>query len=98
MNAFSQNEFKGAYHATKLKQLRLLADHGDAEAREFLGVVYANDQFSGVSTPAQFNLFARLAERFWTYTESSYEAWVTAGRPCIGIWTEFLDQIFYLPV
>ena len=81
MNAFSQNESKGAYHATELKQLRSLADHGDAEAREFLSVMNANDQVSLVSTPIQFSLFSRLARRFWAYTESSYEAWIKAGRP-----------------
>ena len=103
MNAFSQNEFNGAYdaavyfqdHAAGLKQLRSLADHGNSEAREFLGVMYdkgkdeglglSDDQVSAVSTPIQFSLFARLPRWFWAYTESSYEAWVKAGRPHTGI-------------
>ena len=103
MNAFSQNEFNGAYdaavnfqdHATGLKQLRLLADHGNSEAREFLGVIDSkgkdetlglyDDQASVVSTPIQFSLFVRLARWFWAYTESSYEAWSAAGRPRNGI-------------
>ena len=97
MNAFSQNEFKGTYdaavyfqdHATGLKQLRSLADHGNSEAREFLGVMYSKGKVEGlglsdgqvsmVSTPIQFSLFARLARWFWAYTESSYVAWSAAG-------------------
>ena len=103
MNAFSQNEFNGAYdaavyfqdHAAGLKQLRSLADHGNSEAREFLGVMYSkgkdeglglsDEQVSVVSTSIQFSLFARLARWFWAYAESSYEAWSTAGRPRNGI-------------
>ena len=103
MNAFSQNEFNGAYdaavyfqdHATGLKQLRSLADHGNSDAREFLGVMYSkgkdaslrlsDDPVSVVSTPNQFSLIARLARWFWAYTESSYEAWSAAGRPRNGI-------------
>ena len=48
-------------HATGLKQLRSLADHGNSEAREFLGVMYSkgkdeglglsDDQVSVVSQP-----------------------------------------------
>ena len=103
MNAFSQNEFNGVYdaavyfqdHATGLKQLRLLADHGNSEAREFLGVFdskgkdetlgLSDDQASVVSTPIQFSLFARIARWFWAYTESSCEAWRAAGRARNGI-------------
>ena len=103
MNAFSQNEFNGTYdaaayfqdRATGLKQLRLLADDGNSEAREFLGVIdskgkdedlgLSDEQVSVVSTPIQFSLFARLARWFWAYTESSYEAWNAAGRPRNGI-------------
>ena len=90
MNAFSQNEFNGAYyaalyfedHATGLKQLKLLADHGNSEAWEFLDVMYfkskdeglglSDDQVSVVSTPTQFSLFTRLARWLWAYAESSY--------------------------
>ena len=103
MNAFSQNEFNGAYdaaayfqdHAAGLKQLRSLADHGNSEAREFLGVMDAkgkdeglglsDDQVSVVSIPIQFSLFARLVRWFWIYTECSYEAWSASGRPRNGI-------------
>ena len=100
MNALSQNEFKGAYdatvylqnHARGLKQLRSLADHGNAEAREFLGVInkdealgLSDDQVSIVSTPTKFSLYAKLARWFWAYTESSYEAWSEADRPRYGI-------------
>ena len=103
MNAFSQNEFNGTYdaavyfqdRATGLKQLRLLADDGNSEAREFLGVIDSkgkdetlglfDDQDSVVPTSIQFSLFARLARWFWAYTESSYEAWSAAGQPRKGI-------------
>ena len=103
MNAFSQNEFNGAYHAavnfqdhaTGLKQLRLLADHGNSEAREFLGVIDSKGkdetlglydvQASVASTPIQFSLFTRLASWFWSYAENSYEAWNADGRPRNGI-------------
>ena len=102
MNDYSQNEFKGADgaavycedHATGLKQLRSLADHGNSEAREFLGVMYSkgkdeghrlsDDQVTVVSTPIQFSLFARLARWFWAYTESLYESWSKDGQN-IGI-------------
>jgi hypothetical protein len=76
---FSQNEFNGADdaavycedHATGLKQLRSLADHGNSGGREFLGVMYSkegkdeglglsDDQVSVVSTSIQFSLFASL--------------------------------------
>lgn len=103
MNDFSQNEFNGADdaavycedHATGLKQLRSLADHGNSGAREFLGAMYSkgkdeglglsDDQVSVVSTSNQFSLFARLARWFWAYAESSYEAWSTTGQPRNGI-------------
>ena len=102
MNAFSQNEFNGTYdaaayfqdRATGLKQLRLLADDGNSEAREFLGVIdskgkdedlgLSDEQVSVVSTPIQFSLFARLARWFWAYTESLYESWSKDGQN-IGI-------------
>ena len=103
MNDFYQNEFNGADdaavyfqdHATGLKQLRSLADHGNSGAREFLGAMYSkgkdeglglsDDQVSVVSTSNQFSLFARLARWFWAYAESSYEAWSTTGQPRNGI-------------
>jgi len=103
LNAFSQNEFNGTYDAavyfqasaTGLKQLRLLADHGNSEAREFLGLIDSkgkdetlgpsDGQASVVSTPIQFSLFGRLARWFWSYTESSYESWSAVGRPRNGI-------------
>ena len=81
--------------ATGLKQLSLLADHGNSEAREFLGVIDSkgkdetlglfDDQGSVVSTPIQFSLFARLASWFWACAEISYEAWSAAGRLRNGI-------------
>ena len=103
MNAFSQNEFNGTYdtavyfqdRAMGLKQLRLLADHGNSEAREFLVVLdpkgkdeslgLSDHQASVVSTPIQFSLFTRFAQWFWAYTQGSYEAWSAAGRPRNGI-------------
>ena len=103
MNAFSQNEFNGTYDAAVyfrdramgLKHLRSLSDHGNSEAREFLGVIntkgkdetlgLSDDQASVVSTPIQFSLFTRLASWFWSYAENSYEAWNADGRPRNGI-------------
>ena len=85
MNAFTQQDFKGAYNSASMQQLRSLPDHGHAEARELLALGLSDDQVSNVSTPNQLSLFARLARWFWAYTESSYEAWNAAGRPCNGI-------------
>ena len=85
MNAFSQNEFKDADKAAPYQQLRSLADHGHSEARELLALGLSDDQVSNVSSLNQLRLFARINRLFWAYTESSYEAWVKAGRPHTGI-------------
>ena len=84
MNAFTQQDFKGAYNSASMQQLRSLADHGHAEARELLALRLSDDQVSVVSTPIQLSLFARLAQWFWGYTESLYEGWSKDGQN-IGI-------------
>ena len=84
MNAFTQQDFKGAYNSTSMQQLRSLADHGHAEARELLALGLSDDQVPNVSTPNQLSLFARLARWFWAYTESLYESWSKDGQN-IGI-------------
>ena len=80
MNAFTQQDFKGAYNSASMQQLRSLADHGHAEARELLALGLSADQVSNVSTPNQLSLFARLAQWFWAYTESLYEGWSKDGQ------------------
>ena len=75
MNAFTQNEFKNAYKAVTSHQLRSLADHGHAEARELLALGPSDNKVSVVSTPIQFSRFARLARWFWSYTERLCESW-----------------------
>jgi hypothetical protein len=84
MNAFTQNEFKNAYKAVTSHQLRSLADHGHAEARELLALGLSDDQVSNVSTPNQLSLFARFSRWFWAHTESLYEGWSKDGQN-IGI-------------
>jgi hypothetical protein len=69
MNAFTQDDFKGAYNSTSMQQLRSLADHGHAEARELLAL-------EALGLPNnQLSLFARLSRWFWVYTEGVYESW-----------------------
>ena len=85
MNAFSQQDFKGAYNSASMQQLKSLADHGYTEAQELLAIGLSDEQVSNVSTPSQLSLLARLTRWFWAYTESSYEAWSAAGRPRNGI-------------
>ena len=84
MNAFTQQDFKGAYNSASMLQLRSLADHGHAEARELLALGLSDDQVSNVSTLNQLSLFARLAQWFWAYTESLYESRSKDGQN-IGI-------------
>ena len=84
MNAFTQQDFKGAYNSASMLQLRSLADHGHAEARELLALGLSDDQVSNFSTPNQLSLFARLARWFWIYTESLYEGGSKNGQN-IGI-------------
>ena len=69
MNAFTQDDFKGAYKSTSMQQLRSLADHGHAEARELLAL-------EALGLPNnQLSLFSRLTRWFWAYTENAYEGW-----------------------
>ena len=63
-----------------MQQLRSLADHGHAEARELLALRLSVDQVSNVSTPTQMSLFAGLARWFWAQTESLYEGWSKDGQ------------------
>ena len=117
MNAFSQNEFNGAYdaavyfqdRATGLKQLRLLADHGNSEAREFLGVIdskgkdetlgLSDDQASVVSTPTPVQPVRQTCSvvlgLYRKFLRGVECGWPTTQRylNCF-----ILDQIFYLPV
>ena len=52
-----------------MQQLRSLADHGHAEARELLAL-------EALGLPNnQLSLFARLSRWFWAYTENVYESW-----------------------
>ena len=75
MNAFSQQDFylydhlQGAYNPASIRQLRSLADHGHAEARELLAL-----EALGVSKN-KLSLFARLTRWIWAYTEGVYEGW-----------------------
>ena len=69
MNAFTQDDFKGAYKSASMQQLRSLADHGHSEARELLAL-------EALGLPNnQLSLFARLSRWFWAYTENVYESW-----------------------
>ena len=69
MNAFTQDDFKGTYNSTSMQQLRSLADHGHAEARELLAL-------EALGLPNnQLSLFARLSRWFWAYTENVYKGW-----------------------
>ena len=75
MNALTQQDFylydhlQGAYIPVSMRQLRSLADHGHAEARELLAL-----EALGVSKN-KLSLFARLTRWFWAYTEGVYEGW-----------------------
>ena len=80
MNAFTQDDFKGAYKSASMQQLRSLADQGHSEARELLALGLSDDQVSNVSTPNQLSLFARLARWFWSHTERVYEGWSKHGQ------------------
>ena len=66
-----------------MQQLRSLADHGHAEARELLALGLSDEQLN-VSTPNQLSLFARINRLFWAYTERLYEGWSKDGQN-IGI-------------
>ena len=79
MNAFTQQDFKGAYNSASMQQLRSLADHGHAEARELLALGLSDDQVSKPSTPIQLGLFARVNRLFWAYTERVYQGWIKHG-------------------
>ena len=63
-----------------MQQLRSLADHGHAEARELLDLGLSDDQVSNVPTPNQLSRFARLVRWFWVYTENLYEGWSKDGQ------------------
>ena len=78
MNAFTQDDFKGAYKSTSMQQLRSLADHGHAEARELLAL-----EALGLSNN-QLNLFSRFTRWFRSYTERVYEGW-SKNNQNIGI-------------
>ena len=69
MNAFTQDDFKGAYSSASMQQLRSLADHGHAEARELLAL-----EALGLSND-QLSLFARFSRWFWAYTNVVYKGW-----------------------
>ena len=69
MNAFTQDDFKGAYKSASMQQLRSLDYHGHSEAPELLAL-----EALGLSNN-QLSLFARLSRWFWAYTENVYEGW-----------------------
>ena len=78
MNAFTQDDFKGAYNSTSMQQLRSLADHGHAQARELLAL-------EALGLPNnQLSLFARLSRWFLAYTKGAYEGW-RKNKQNIGI-------------
>ena len=63
LNAFTQQDFKGAYNSASMQQLKSLADEGHAEARELLALV---DPYEALELPDnQLSLFARLSRWFW---------------------------------
>ena len=66
-----------------MQQLRSLADHGHAEARELLALGLSDEQLN-VSTPNQLSLFTRINRLFWAHTERLYEGWSKDGQN-IGI-------------
>ena len=88
MNAFTQDDFKGAYKSASMQQLRSLADHGHAEARELLALEAVVEPVEDVNTeiePIPFASILTKSNRFWAWlermTELNYQAWVKAGRP-----------------
>ena len=78
MNAFTQDDFKGAYKSASMQQLRSLADHGHAQARELLAL-------EALGLPNnQLSLFSRLSRWFLAYTKGAYEGW-RKNKQNIGI-------------
>ena len=94
MNALTQQDFylydhlQGAYNPVSMRQLRSLADHGHAEARELLALEAVVEPVEDVNTeiePIPFASILTKSNRFWAWlermTELNYQAWVKAGRP-----------------
>ena len=84
MNAFTQDDFKGAYKSASLQQIRSLADHGHAEARELLALELSDEQVnvrSAGSSQPKNSLLHRIGTFMNKWCEYSYQAWVKAGRP-----------------
>ena len=88
MNAFTQDDFKGAYKSASMQQLRSLADEGHAEARELLAFEAVVEPVEDVNTeiePIPFASILTKSNRFYAWidrwTELSYQAWEKAGKP-----------------
>ena len=79
MNAFTQQDFKGAYNSASMQQLKSLADEGHTEARELLDLKLSFE--SSDSSPPKNSLLKRLSTFMNNWYEYSYQAWVKAGRP-----------------
>ena len=80
MNAFTQDDFKGAYKSASMQQLRSLADHGHAQARELLAL----EALPVEDVNTEIESILTKSNRFWAWldrmTELSYQAWVKADR------------------
>ena len=82
MNAFTQDDFKGAYKSASMQQLRSLADQGHAEARELLALEALGLPNNQLSLSARLKRIGKAIYKFFDeWTQYSYEAWVRAGRP-----------------
>ena len=88
MNAFTQDDFKGAYKSASMQQLRSLADQGHAEARELLALEAVVEPVEDVKIaiepiPVSSIITKSKGLSAWLdrMTEANYQAWVQAGRP-----------------
>ena len=85
MNAFTQDDFKGAYKSASMQQLRSLADHGHAQARELLALeALPVEDVNTEIEPIPFASILTKSNRFYAWmgrwTELSYQTWVKADR------------------
>jgi hypothetical protein len=89
LNALTQQDFylydhlQGAYNPVSMRQLRSLADHGHAEARELLALEAVVEPVEDVNT--EIEPIPTKSKSLWGWldrmTEANYKAWVKAGRP-----------------
>ena len=91
MNALTQQDFylydhlQGAYNPVSMRQLRSLADHGHAEARELLALeALPVEDVNTEIEPIPFASILTKSNRFYAWmgrwTELSYQTWVKADR------------------